>query len=146
MRKSSSEKTVQATTTLTTKDYQAIKKLSAKTGEPIASIMRKHILEGMSLEKSKDDIDFICKQLRDELEIAFERRMNRIIKLLIKIGSICYPLAYYNTMLGAALSTGHDLNYHEMFADAKRDGARYLGVADGAVDLAFEEMMRFDDE
>ena len=146
MRKNSSEKTIQVTTTLTVSDYEVIKKLSAKTGHPIASILRKHILEGMSLEKTKDDIDFIRKQLRDELEIAFEKRMNRIIKLLIKIGSLTYPAAYYTAMLGAAMSARHKLNYHQMLDDAKREGARYLGVANEAVDLAYGEMSNFNTE
>jgi len=146
LRKNSSEKTIQVTTTLTVSDYEVIKKLSAKTGHPIASILRKHILEGMSLEKTKDDIDFIRKQLRDELEIAFEKRMNRIIKLLIKIGSLTYPAAYYTAMLGAAMSARHKLNYHQMLDDAKREGARYLGVANEAVDLAYGEMSNFNTE
>jgi len=32
-----------------------------------------------------------------------------------------------------------------MLEDAKKKGARYLGVESEAVDLMFEEMMEFDD-
>ena len=117
--------------------------MATKQGIPTSQLIRQLVDKGMTIEKSKEDIDFIRKQLRDELEIAFEKRMSRIIKLLIKIGSIAYPMAYYNTMMGAAMSTRHKLNYHQMLDDAKKQGARYLGVGNEAVDLAFEEMVKF---
>jgi len=124
--------------------FQKVEAIAKKRGTTISETYRFLVEQQLSTEAIKSDTDFIRKQLRDELEIAFEKRMNRIIKLLIKIGSICYPLAYYNTMLGAALSAGHDLDYHQMLANAKRDGARYLGVANEAVDVAFVEMFKFD--
>jgi len=119
-------------------DKMAVK-LNVSTGE----LVRRFVAKGMGIEKTKDDIDFIRKQLRDELEIAFEKRMSRIIKLLIKIGSLTYPAAYYTTMLGAAMSARHKINYHQMLDDAKREGAKYLGVPNEAVDLAYEEMTKF---
>jgi len=136
------EKTIQVTTTLTQKDYHTLKKLSAKTGEPIAQIMRTHILDGLTIEKSKDDIDFIRKQLREELEIAFEQRMSRIIKLLIKIGGMAYVSAYYSAMMTAAMTTEVDLDYRELIENAKREGAKALGIRSEAVDELFEEMMK----
>ena len=118
-------------------------KMAVKLNVSSSELIRRFVSQGMGIEKTKDDIDFIRKQLRDELEIAFEKRMSRIIKLLIKIGSMTYPMAYYNAMLGAAMSARHKLNYHEMIEDAKKEGARYLGVANEAVDLAFEEISQF---
>ncbi|MCL2234815.1 MAG: hypothetical protein FWB98_00035 [Defluviitaleaceae bacterium] len=117
--------------------------LAVKYGTSTSQLIRNIIEKGLVLEKSKEDIDFIRKQIREELEIAFDKRMGRIIKLLIKIGSLTYPAAYYTAMLGAAMSARHKLNYHQMLEDAKREGARYLGVSNEAVDLAYDEMSRF---
>ena len=143
MAQRNSEKTIQVSTTLTLADYEAIKKLSAKTGKPISAIMRQHILDGMSIEKSKDDIDFIRKQILEELEIAFEARMNRIIKLLIKIGTLTYPMAHFNAMVIAATAKKQGINYRKLLEDAQKEGAYKLNIQSDAVDLMFDRINEF---
>lgn len=135
--------TVQLTVKMKQSDYDALRKLSIKTQQPMSQLVRQFIAQGMSLEKTKDDIDFIRKQIREELEIALEKRMSRIIKLLIKNGSMIYPMAYYSTMLTAIVSKSQGVNYRDLLEDAKKEGARYLDVDSESIDRAFEEMMRF---
>jgi len=105
--------------------YQKVEGITKKRGTTMSEAYRFLVEQQLSTEAIKNDTDFIRKQLREELEIAFDKRMGRIIKLLIKIGSLTYPAAYYTAMLGAAMSARHKLNYHQMLEDAKREGAKY---------------------
>ena len=115
--------------------------MSAKRGVSTSQLVREFVDAGMRIEKTKDDIGFIRKQIREELEMAFEARMSRIIKLLIKQGAMIYPMAYYNAMMGAAMSKRNNIDFHKMIEEGKKKGAKYLGVVSEVVDLAFEEIM-----
>ena len=95
MRPRNKERTIQVTTTLTMKDYETIKKLAAKKDKAIAEIMREHILNGMSIEKTKDDIDFIRKHIREEVEATLSKPLERIIKLHIKTGLMSVAMCFF---------------------------------------------------
>jgi len=136
-------KNIKRSVSFTAETIKQLETIAAKKGIPTSSVIREFIDRGLTLETSKSDIDFIRSQIREELEIALDPRINRIIKLLIKQGIMIYPMAYYNAMLGAAMSSRNNINYHQMLEDSKKKGAAYLGVASDAVDLAFEEMMNF---
>jgi len=136
---------MQLSVKMTRKDFDALQKLAVKTDQPMAQVVRQFIAQGMEIEKTKDDIDFIRRQLREELEMALDRRMSRIIKLLIKIGSMSYVSAYFNAMIGSILLTPKkNVSYRQLIEDAKREGAKALGVQNDAVDQLFEDMNKFD--
>jgi len=128
----------------TDKQCREVEMLAKRRSETLSDTYRFLISQQLSTEALKNDTDFIRKQIREELEIALEKRMTRIIKLLIKIGCMVFPMVYYNAMLGLVISGQHKINYYEMLEDAKKKGARYLGVESDAVDLMFKEMMEFD--
>ena len=117
--------------------------MAAKQGVPTSTLIRKFIDQGMSVEKTKDDIDFIRKQIREELEIAFENRMSRIIKLLIKIGVMVYPVAYYNTMLAKDMAEAQGLKHKDYMEAAKKEGAKALAIESEAVDTLYDEINKF---
>jgi len=95
----------------TDKQYREVEMLAKRRNETLSDTYRFLISQQLSTEALKNDTDFIRKQIREELEIALEKRMTRIIKLLIKIGCMVFPMVYYNVMLGLVISGQHKINY-----------------------------------
>jgi len=117
--------------------------MAAKQGIPTSTLIRKFIDQGMSIEKTKDDIDFIRKQIREELETILAPAISRIMKTLITLNGYTGTTAHYNTMLAASI-LGKKHDYHQMMEEAKKEAARKLGLKKEAIDILFEEMMKFD--
>jgi len=146
MRAKTNEKTIQVTTTLTMKDYEAIKKLAAKNNKAVAEIMREHILRGMSIEKSKDDVDFIRKHIREEAEAVMEKYMNRIIKLQIKTGIPAIAMCHFTSDLLFHFMKDHsDIKKDEILESGKKKAAAYLRIRSEFVNEAFEQQLIDDD-
>jgi len=122
--------------------------VATKQGIATSELIRRFIDQGMTVEKSKDDIDFVRRQIREEIEMAFEKRMERMIKLQVKIGIMSYTSAYFNALIGGTLAKtaqakGFNSNYHKMLEDAKKAGAAAMGARSEAVDELFRQMSDF---
>ena len=53
--------------------------ISSKRNIPTSVLIREFIDKGISIEKTKDDIAFIRKQIREELETVIGKEMSRVI-------------------------------------------------------------------
>lgn len=97
---------------------------------------REQIVNSMMVDKNKDDIDFIRKQIREELKSVLDSYSNRIIKLLIKIGTMTVSMCYFTSKLLYVLVSYHKdrINYDEMFEEAKRKAGAFLGIKDQSID------------
>jgi hypothetical protein len=135
------EKTVQITVKVSQSDYESLQRLSSKQYKPLAEIVRGFIKDGMDVSRSKEDIDFIRKQLREELELALKPQMGRLAKLLLRIGMMTVAFCYFNARLIHAItpSEREKRNYEHMMTEAKHNAAAYLNIRDAGVDAAFRE-------
>ncbi len=131
---------MQITVKIRQSEYDSLKKLSSKTHKPIAEIVRGFIRAGMSIESSKDDIDFIRKQLREELDIMLKPQVNRLAKLLMRIGMMTISFCYFNSKIIENFVPFEDMeSYEELMTNAKHSAAAYLNMRDAALDAAFKE-------
>ena len=119
-------------------------KMAVKSHIPTGELVRRFVERGMNIEKSKDDIDFIRRNIREELESVMERHMSRIIKLLIKIGTMSVAMCFFTSKLLYALMKPHldQTSYDTFFDDSKHKAAAYLGVKDSLVDEAYDDVMK----
>ena len=124
-------------------DYKALQKMAAKSHKPMAEIARSHILQGMGIEKTRDDIDFIRKQIREELNAVMYSYMNRTIKLLIKIGTMTITMCFFTSKLLYVLIAKHKSQeeYDEMLSDAKRKAAAFLSLRDETINEASQKIL-----
>lgn len=118
-------------------------KLSVKLHISTSELIRKYVEEGMSVDKSKDDIDFIRKQIREELNSVMDGYMNRIIKLLIRIGTMTITMCFFTSRLLYVLVAKHidKVNYDSMFNDAKKKAGAFLGIKDKSIDEACKRIL-----
>lgn len=143
MKQNSNAKTVQVTTTILSKDYESLKALSAKTHKPMSEIIREYIINGMSIDKNKDDIDFIRKQIREELNSVMDGYMNRLIKLLIRIGTMTITMCFFTSKLLYVLMKKYKdtVDYDTMFNESKKKSATFLGIKDESIDDACKQIL-----
>lgn len=120
--------------------YRAIDDLAAKQNIKPAALMRELIQKGLSIEKTKEDIDFIREQIREELEQELDTYMNRIIRLEIKTGTMAVAGAMASTRLLSKVQMGSGLTYHDMLEDIKKEASAYLRVKEEKMDYAIHRM------
>ena len=102
--------------------------------------MRELIEKGLRIEKTKEDMDFIRMQIRNELDSTMEPYLNRIIKLQIKIGTMSVLSAMAGARLLSKVNFKSGLTYHEVLEDAKREAAAYLRVKEERMDYVQHRM------
>lgn len=122
------------------KTYEAIDSLAAKRHIKPAALMRELIEKGLSIEKTKEDMDFIRSQLRKELEDVLEPYMTRIIKLNVKIGTMSVLSAMAGARLLSKINFKSGLTYHEVLEDTKKEAAAYLRVKEERMDYTLHRM------
>jgi hypothetical protein len=135
-----SENSIQITVKINPGDYESLQKLSAKTYHPMSEIVREFIKRGLDVTRSKDDIDFVRKQLREELDIALKPQINRIVKLLMRIGMMTISFCYFTSKIVHLFVPIRDRkSYEELMAECKHNAAAYLNMRDSVLDAAFRE-------
>lgn len=122
------------------KTYEVIDSLAAKKHIKPAALMRELIEKGLSIEKTKDDMDFIRMQIRKELQDVMEPYMNRIIKLEVKIGTMSVLSAMAGARMLSKVNFKSGLTYHEVLEDVKKEAAAYLRVKEERMDYTLHRM------
>ena len=122
------------------KTYEVIDSLAAKKHIKPAALMRELIEKGLSIEKTKDDMDFIRMQIRKELQDVMEPYMNRIIKLEVKIGTMSVMSAMAGARMLSKVNFKSGLTYHEVLEDVKKEAAAYLRVKEERMDYTLHRM------
>ena len=122
--------------------------ISAKHRISVSELIRKYIDRGMHIEKNKDDIDFIRKQIREELNSVMSGYMNRIIKLLVRIGIMTVSMCFFTSKLLYVLVARYKdkVDYDTLFNDSKKKAAAYLSLRDDEVENAYRKIMNGSDE
>ena len=134
------EQTVQITVKVRQGEYESLQKLAARTYKPMAEIIRGFIKAGMDIERSKEDIDFIRKQIREELDIMLKPQINRLAKLLMRIGMMTISFCYFNSKIVHLFVPIKDrTSYEELMSECKHNAAAYLNMRDASLDAAFRE-------
>lgn len=120
-----------------------LEKLAIKLNIPTSELIRRYVEQGMCVDKNKDDIDFIRKQIREELNSIMDGYMNRIIKLLIRIGTMTITMCFFTSKLLYIILAKHKnvVDYDTMFNDAKKKSASFLGLKDETIDNACKKIL-----
>lgn len=129
--------------TLTEEMKSEIDSISAKKHISASELVRSYVDRGMHIEKNKDDIDFIRKQIREELHSVMDGYMNRIIKQIARIGIMTVTDCFFTSKLLYVLVKRYQdkVDYDVMYNDAKKRAAAYLSVRDVDVEKAHKKVM-----
>ena len=73
--------------------------IAAKRHITVSELIRDYIDKGMNVDKTASDIDFIRKQIREELDIMLKPQINRLAKLLMRIGMMTVSFCYFTSKI-----------------------------------------------
>jgi hypothetical protein len=114
--------------------------IAAKRHITVSELIRDYIDKGMNIDKTASDIDFIRRQLREELDAMLKPQINRLAKLLMRIGMMDISFCYFNSKLVHMFVPIKDrTSYEELMAECKHNAAAYLNMRDASLDAAFRE-------
>jgi len=121
--------------------------LAAKQHITTSELVRGYIDKCMNIDKTASDIDFIRKQIREELGITLKPQIDRLAKLLMRIGMMTVSFCYFNSkIVHLFVPLEERTSYEELLATCKHDAAAYLNMRDSALDAAFQTFKQEGDE
>ncbi len=116
------------------KSIEDMKKLAAVRGITVSDIVREFVEKGLAVDGYKSDIDFITEIIHKELKEVLEPQINRIVKMLMKIGKVSAGTMYSNLSLIQLISDEDQEAFYEMINRSLRLGVEYMKKKDVEVD------------
>lgn len=116
------------------KSIEDMKKLAAVRGVFVSDIVREFVEKGLAVDGYKSDIDFITEIIHKELKEVLEPQINRIVKMLMKIGKVSAGTMYSNLSLIQLISDDDQEAFYEMVNRSLRLGVEYMKKKDVEVD------------
>ena len=116
------------------KSIEEMEKLAAIRGLTVSDIVREFVEKGLAVDGYKNDIDFITEIIHRELKEVLEPQINRIVKLLMKIGKASAGTMYSNIKLVQLVTDEDEQAYFEMVNKSLRLGVEYMKKKDTEVD------------
>ena len=119
--------------------------IAAKRHITVSELIRDYIDKGMNVDKTASDIDFIRKQIREELDMMLKPQINRLAKLLMRIGMMTVSFCYFTSkIVHLFVPLSERTSYEELLGKCKHDAAAYLSMRDSALDAAFQSFKEGD--
>lgn len=116
------------------KSIEDMKKLAAVRGISVSDIVREFVEKGLAVDGYKNDIDFITEIIHKELKEVLEPQINRIVKMLMKIGKVSAGTMYSNLSLIQMISDEDQEVFYEMINRSLRLGVEYMKKKDVEID------------
>ena len=113
--------------------------LAVKQHIPTSELVRIYIARGMNIDKTASDMDFIRTQIREEINLALKPQINRLAKLLMRIGMMTVSFCYFTSkIVHLFVPFTERTSYEELMRESKHDAAAYLNTRDANVDSAHD--------
>ncbi len=116
------------------KSIEDMKKLAAIRGISVSDIVREFVEKGLAVDGYISDIDFITEIIHKELKEVLEPQINRIVKMLMKIGKVSAGTMYSNLSLIQMISDEDQEAFYEMVNRSLRLGVEYMKKKDVEID------------
>ncbi len=116
------------------KSIEDMEKLAAVRGVFVSDIVREFVEKGLAVDGYKSDIDFITEIIHKELKEVLEPQINRIVKMLMKIGKVSAGTMYSNLSLIQLISDEDQEAFYEMVNRSLRLGVDYMKKKDVEID------------
>lgn len=113
--------------TLTEETNNAVKAYALRNGISASQVVRECVENQMKIKMGEDNIDTITKIIRQQIDIIFERNIERIASITAKGTIMSATSAYLNAeVLARFLPVELQLDYQEAYDDARNKAIQYL--------------------
>ena len=116
------------------KSIEEMQKIAAFRNVTVSDIVREYVDKGLTVDSYKEDTDFITEIIRQELKDILEPQINRIVKMLMKIGKVSAGTMYSNLNLIQLINDEDQQAYLEMITRSLKLGVDYMKKKDIEID------------
>lgn len=117
-----------------TSTMEELKKLAALRNIYVSDIVREFVKKGLAINSYKEDTELIREIVREELKNVLEPQINRIVKMLMKIGKAAAGTMYSNLNLIQHITDQDQQEFHELISRSLRLGVDYMKKKDIEID------------
>lgn len=111
-----------------------IKKVAALRNISVSDVVREYVKKGLTIDSYKEDTNLIGEIVREELKDVLEPQVNRIVKMLMKIGKVSAGTMYSNLNLIQQIADQEQQEFYEMVNRSLRLGVDYMKKKDIEID------------
>ena len=111
-----------------------IQKIAALKNVSVSDIVRDYVKKGLTIDSYKKDTDLISEIVREELKDVLEHQINRIVKMLMKIGKAAAGTMYSNLNVIRHITDQEQQEFSEMVNRSLRLGVDYMKKKDIEID------------
>lgn len=111
-----------------------LKKLAALRNIYVSDIVREFVKKGLAINSYKEDTELIREIVREELKNVLEPQINRIVKMLMKIGKVSAGTMYSNLSVIQHIVDQDQQEFYEMVNRSLRLGVDYMKKKDIEID------------
>jgi len=116
------------------KSIEEMQKIAVIQNVTVSDVVREYIEKGLKVDSYKEDTDFITEIIRQELKDILEPQINRIVKMLMKIGKVAAGTMYSNLSLIQLINDEDQEAYFELVSRSLKLGVDYMKKKDVEVD------------
>ena len=116
------------------KSIEEIQKIAVIRKVTVSDIVREYVEKGLTVDSYKEDTDFITEIIHQELKDILEPQINRIVKMLMKIGKVSAGTMYSNLSLIQLINDEDQEAFFEMVSRSLKLGVEYMKKKDVEVD------------
>jgi predicted DNA-binding protein len=118
-------------------EYQKLSGLASEKGRNISEMVRELIYKQLGIDGANDGSDFIRRMFREEIQIQLKAQIERLVKIIIKIGMIEVSSVFYLKEILRLKDAKRD---DELWDIARKNTAAYLGMRNNrAVEEVYKE-------
>ena len=111
-----------------------VQKIAALKNVSVSDIVRDYVKKGLTIDSYKKDTDLISEIVKEELKDVLEPQVNRIVKMLMKIGKVSAGAMYSNLNLIHHITDQEHKEFYEMINQSFRLGVDYMKKKDIEID------------
>lgn len=111
-----------------------LKKLSALRNVYVSDLVREFVKKGLAINSYQEDTDLIREIVREELKDVLEPQINRMVKMLMKIGKAAAGTMYSNLNVIQHITDQDQQEFYEMVNRSLRLGVDYMKKKDVEID------------
>jgi len=114
---------------------EEMQKIAVLRKVTVSDIVREYVEKGLKVDGYKEDTDFITGIIHQELKEILEPQINRIVKMLMKIGKVSAGTMYSNLSLIQLINDEDQQAYFEMISRSLKLGVEYMKKKDVEIDV-----------
>ena len=115
-------------------------KLAIKNHTTTSALIRQYVEKGLGIDSNLQDIDIIAQIVRQEIRTQLAAQVERLVKILMKIGKVSASVFYTQTALLSKMpNTVRARTLVELETEAIKRGIQYMKLRDVDVDSSLQD-------